>query len=151
MKTLSSDEVCAALIARLRRVRPDSVARWGRMTAHQMICHLGDTMLMGTPERPVSDATGPLQRTVVKWIALYVPAPWPPGIMTRPELDQTIGGTLPGTFDEDVAVVEALLERSRARDFFAGRAHPIFGPLSDRAWRRWGYLHFDHHLRQFGE
>jgi hypothetical protein len=148
---LATDEDRAAIIARLRRVRPDSVRRWGRMTAHQMIRHLGDAMLMGTPDKPVSDATGMMQRTVVKWIALYVPAPWPPGIRTRPELDQTIGGTPPGVFEADVALVEALIERSRAEDFFAGRAHPIFGPLSDRAWRRWGYLHFDHHLRQFGE
>jgi hypothetical protein len=31
-----------------------------------------------------------------------------------------------------------------------GQAHPIFGPMSDAAWLRWGYLHMDHHLRQFG-
>jgi hypothetical protein len=28
--------------------------------------------------------------------------------------------------------------------------HPIFGPLSYPQWMRWGYLHCDHHLRQFG-
>jgi hypothetical protein len=28
--------------------------------------------------------------------------------------------------------------------------HPIFGAMSERAWLRWGYLHMDHHLRQFG-
>jgi len=26
----------------------------------------------------------------------------------------------------------------------------MFGRLSDAAWLRWGYLHMDHHLRQFG-
>ena len=150
MRTLSTEVDRAAIIARLRRVRPDSVRRWGRMSAHQMICHLADAMLMGTPAKPVSDATGRLQRTVVKWIALYGPAPWPPGIPTRPELDQRIGGTPPSAFAADVATVEALIDQSRAADFFAGRDHPIFGPLSDRAWRRWSYLHFDHHLRQFG-
>jgi hypothetical protein len=30
------------------------------------------------------------------------------------------------------------------------RTHPIFGALSARDWLRWGYLHADHHLRQFG-
>ena len=34
--------------------------------------------------------------------------------------------------------------------FFDGRCHPIFGRLSRTAWLRWGYLHIDHHLRQFG-
>jgi hypothetical protein len=28
-------------------------------------------------------------------------------------------------------------------------AHPIFGAMTRRAWMRWGYLHVDHHLRQF--
>jgi hypothetical protein len=28
--------------------------------------------------------------------------------------------------------------------------HPIFGELTEREWMRWGYLHTDHHFRQFG-
>jgi len=28
--------------------------------------------------------------------------------------------------------------------------HPIFGDMSEAEWMRWGYLHCDHHLRQFG-
>jgi hypothetical protein len=28
--------------------------------------------------------------------------------------------------------------------------HPFFGPMSREDWLRWGYLHADHHLRQFG-
>jgi len=27
---------------------------------------------------------------------------------------------------------------------------PIFGDMSEAEWMRWGYLHCDHHLRQFG-
>ncbi|HEV2663419.1 MAG TPA: DUF1569 domain-containing protein [Blastocatellia bacterium] len=28
--------------------------------------------------------------------------------------------------------------------------HPYFGAMSESQWMRWGYLHCDHHLRQFG-
>ena len=28
--------------------------------------------------------------------------------------------------------------------------HPIFLDLTQTQWMRWGYLHADHHLRQFG-
>jgi hypothetical protein len=28
--------------------------------------------------------------------------------------------------------------------------HAIFGSMSEADWMRWGYLHMDHHLRQFG-
>jgi len=26
----------------------------------------------------------------------------------------------------------------------------MFGLMPDRDWMRWGYLHMNHHLRQFG-
>ena len=58
----------------------------------------------------MSHATGLLQRTIVKWIALYLPLPWPAGILTRPEIDQELGGTRPVDFAADVAQLEALLE-----------------------------------------
>lgn len=106
---------------------------------------------MGTATKPVSAVTGWHYRTVVKWVALYVPLPWPPGIPTRPELDQRIGGTKPGDFQRDLAALQAIVERlSPEGDFFRGRAHPLFGPLPDAGWMRWAYLHMNHHLRQFG-
>jgi len=93
-----------------------------------------------------------LQRTIVKWIALYVPLRWPGGrILTRPEIDQEGGGTKPGDFAADVAELAVLTELfTTTTTRFDWEPHPIFGPLSDAAWLRWGYLHVDHHLRQFG-
>jgi hypothetical protein len=99
----------------------------------------------------VSDASGLLQRTAVKWIAIYLPLPWPTGILTRPEIDQQIGGTCPGDFTADVAALETSLQAlARDRKTITWPAHPIFGPMSESAWMRWAYLHTDHHLRQFG-
>jgi hypothetical protein len=112
---------------------------------------MSDAFRMGMGHKPVSQATSPLQRTLVKWIALYLPLPWPPGILTRPEIDQECGGTRPGEFAADVAQLEALVEivTAETRSFEWPR-HPIFGRMSEADWLRWGYLHMDHHLRQFG-
>jgi len=153
VKSLASRDEVDALRRRLLGVRVDSARRWGQMSAHQMICHLRDAFLMGTPGVPVSDASHLANRTIVKWIALYVPAPWPRGrIKTRPEIDQVLGGgTTPAQFAGDIAALVALLEAVASDPrFFDGRRHPIFGRLSRTAWLRWGYLHVDHHLRQFG-
>ena len=151
MKTLAREHDKAEIVGRLRRVRPESVRRWGRMSAHQMVCHVADAFRMALGQKPVSPATGPLQRTIVKWIALYVPLPWPAGILTRPEIDQVLAGTKPVDFTADVAQLEALLELITAQTrSFDWQLHPIFGRMSDAAWLRWGYLHLDHHLRQFG-
>ena len=93
MKTLARAQDKEEIVRRLRTIRADSARRWGRMSAHQMICHLSDSFLAVTGQRHVSPASGPLQRTVIKWIALYAPLKWPQGIPTRPEVDQEVGGT----------------------------------------------------------
>jgi hypothetical protein len=106
---------------------------------------------MATGEKRVSDATSLVQGTVVKWIALYAPLPWPTGLLTRPEIDQDVGGTCPGDFAADVAELEGLVEMIAARrGTREWPTHPIFGRMSEADWLRWGYLHIDHHLRQFG-
>ena len=151
MKTLARPRDKAEILRRLQTVRPESVGRWGRMSAPQMVCHLSDALRMGAGHKRVSAATGLLQRTILKWVVLYLPLRWPPGILTRPEIDQAQGGTRPCDFAADVAACETLLELITARPrSFDWQPHPIFGRMSDAAWLRWGYLHMDHHLRQFG-
>jgi hypothetical protein len=116
------------------------------------VCHLGDALLMAMGRKPVSAASGLLQRTLLRWIVLYAPLPWPKGILTRPEIDQLKGGTPPAEFAADVRQLVLLLERfsTGERERVDGQMHPIFGRMSQAAWLRWGYLHMDHHLRQFG-
>jgi len=120
------------------------------MSAPQMICHCSDAYRMATGEKRVSDASSVLQRTVVKWIALYLPLTWPRDIRSRPEIDQQVGGTCPGDFATDVAELEGLVRRFGTEPHTDRPPHPIFGQLSEAEWLRWGYLHIDHHLRQFG-
>jgi hypothetical protein len=117
-----------------------------------MVCHLTDSCRMATGEKPVSPATGLVQRTIVKWIALYVPLRWPSGTLeTRPEIDQEVGGTCPVDFTADVAQLEALVEIiATPKRSIGWPSHPIFGRMSEADWLRWAYLHMDHHLRQFG-
>ena len=151
MKTLANPADKQNALTRLAKIQPNSRALWGRMSAHQMICHLSDSFLAVMGQKHVSPATGFLQRSVVKWVALYVPIPWPKGVPTRPEMDQLVGGTAPSDFESDRERLLARIERftSSNRDF-EWSPHPIFGKMPDPEWLRWGYLHTDHHLRQFG-
>lgn len=150
MKTMARAQDKEEIVRRLRTIRADSGRRWGRMSAHQMICHLSDSFLAVTGQRHVSPASGPFQRTVIKWIALYAPLKWPRGIPTRPEVDQEVGGTKPSHFAADVTQLEMLVELITTRKGCFGPTHPIFGNMSNTDWMRWAYLHMDHHLRQFG-
>ncbi|MBM3802940.1 MAG: DUF1569 domain-containing protein [Acidimicrobiia bacterium] len=87
-----------------------------------------------------------------KWIALRAPLPWPKGVKTMPEVDQEGHDcSRPAEFDQDLKTLAVLIERfTSAQIDFHFHSHPLFGPLTEREWLRWGYLHVDHHLRQFG-
>ena len=117
-----------------------------------MVCHLIDCNHMALGEIVVAAPAARVPRAIVKWVSLYTPVPWPAGIPTNPELDQEAGGTRPGDFALDVTTLLATVERLTARE---GRGdwpqHPDFGPMSEGDWLRWGYLHMNHHLRQFGQ
>jgi len=151
MKLLNDPKFKQEILERLRTVRPDSPRRWGKMNARQMVCHLSDSFLGAMGERSTQIAPGYPARKLIKWVALYVPLPWPKGVPTRPEFDQEICGTPPADFSEDLRGLQMLINRYTEQPRkFQFQSHPIFLEMSERDWMRWGYLHMDHHLRQFG-
>jgi hypothetical protein len=116
-----------------------------------MICHLADSFRAVSGEKAVSPAKGIPLRGFVKWFALYVPLPWPHGVKTRPEMDQSQGGTPPGDFAADLLELRRLVDKVTGNPRqFEWQPHPIFHSMTEQDWMRWGYLHMDHHLRQFG-
>ena len=147
-RTLSDAGAVDALAARLQKLHAQRPRAWGKMTAHEMLCHLGDSFAGVLGERPIAPADTWLNRTIVKYVALHTNLAWPKGTPTRPEVDQTRGGTRPSDFDRDRERVVALMRRFAAADARHAR-HPIFGPLTRDEWMVWGYRHTDHHLRQF--
>jgi hypothetical protein len=74
---------------------------------------------------------------------------WPHGVKTMPEMEQGVGGTAPVEFLGDREKLVGLIARFCGAKV-DGVVHPIFGAMSEKDWQRWGYLHCDHHLRQFG-
>jgi hypothetical protein len=148
MSTLASPEVQSACFDRIVRLSPSGRPLWGRMTAHQMICHLNDSFRVATGEKYASPDTNLFKRSLVRWVALHTPFPWPHGVPTRPEIEQGKGGTKPAHWDSDCTELRELIPAFAQRKTFA--AHPIFGEMSQRDWLIWGYRHVDHHLRQFG-
>jgi len=151
MTTLRDPGVCDSILIRIRYLEPRSMRRWGKMTAHQTIVHLTDSFRAVLGEKHVSPATGLLQRTVVKWFALKAGIPWPHNVPSRPEVEQGKGGTPPGEFEPDrQSLIKIVYQFRSSEEALSTASHPIFGKLTFEEWLRWGYLHLDHHLRQFG-
>ena len=147
MKIVARPNVLEQLVARLGRLRPDSPRRWGTLTPGEMLCHLADA----TASVLSGPAPARRARPLVKWIALYVPLPWPHGVKTPPEVDPRQQGSRPGDFERDreraIAGLRALAAAPAAA---LASTHSIFGSMSVRDWHRWAYRHTHHHLRQFG-
>lgn len=151
MRTLVNTADKEEIIARLRQIHSDTPRRWGKMSAHQMICHLNDGFRMYMGLKPVPAVPISIPRSLLKWVALWAPIPWPKGFKTAPQLDQLSGGTPRVAFENDMEDLRSSIDRfTRQPKDFEHQLHPQFGRMSEKEWMRLGYLHVDHHLRQFG-
>ena len=147
MRTLFDDRERAALHRRIDALVPDAPRRWGRMSAHQAVCHLTDAIESAFDADDEVPGTGLLARQPLKWLVLAV-LPWPKGTMESPP---RLLRRHPSTWDADVAALHDAIDRLAARD--AGASWPasdVFGRLSRGEWGQLLRTHLDHHLRQFG-
>lgn len=148
MKSLASLEVVSEIRVRLRTVRADDHARWGNMTAKQMVRHLRCSYEMALGDRRVDPVEG-LPPVLMKWVSLRSGLRWPKNIQTAPDLKRAI---LEHSKTDFHVLVHATIDKMEtlAKGTRCAPTHPMFGPMSEKDWMRWGYLHADHHLRQFG-
>jgi hypothetical protein len=151
MKTISDPRIVRSLIERLSAVQPGRQRRWGTLTAHEMLCHLGDATAMVLEIRPRPQPVPLRRRPLVKWLGLWSPIPWPHGWPSNPSMDPKAGGTRPTAFEKDLArAIEGLEGIAAAGPYVLTPAHGFFGTMSVLDWQRWAFRHTDHHLRQFG-
>lgn len=150
MATDASSQL-AAISQRLLALQPSQQPVWGRMTAHQMVCHIADGVRVADGSKSATPASNWFTRNVMKRIALMTPFRPPRGIRSPKEVDQLQGGTPPTVFEDDRAEALRLIERFRAlpADHSFG-PHPLLGPLTREEWLIFHCKHLDHHLRQFG-
>ena len=147
-KSLASADVLAETRDRLRHLTPNDRACWGRMTATQMVDHLACAYEVAIGDRVVGPMKG-IPPVVLKWLALRSGLPWKKNLRTTPELEIAIQEAHGAMFEDVVKrAIEGMEEVASGRRWQS--SHPMFGAMTSADWMRWGYLHADHHLRQFG-
>jgi hypothetical protein len=145
MVLLHDPAVGDALRARVRALTPSTTARWGKMSAAQMLWHCNQ--VLGTS---LGDVQVPLRRPpfpvpMVKLILFRMP--WPHNAPTAPEYQAGV----PRDFDAERTSCLALMDRFTARKMEeANWPRAVFGPLTGREWSCLHARHLDHHLAQFG-
>src|SRR5262249_15373099 len=109
VKTLARPADRSEITERLRRLRPENPRRWGRMSAHQAVCHMSDAFRVVLGTMKVVRKRSLVPRAVRRWLAIRLPFAWPAGIPTWPEIDAFVGGTRPATFEADRSELERLI------------------------------------------
>ena len=133
---------------RLASVEAADTGGWGVLRVDEMLCHVREAFRVAGTEVAPALIKGPLPPAAMKFFALRAPLKWPKTIETVPALKRE-AMPAPETFGIEkarlLAEYEFFLEDASRR-----HAHPMFGAMSTWDWQRWGFLHADHHLRQFG-
>lgn len=148
MKTLWNARDRAEIERRLAALTPEAARQWGSMSVSGMLCHVDDSYQAVMGERPLSFAKLSIPQGMAKFFALRSPMRWPRNLMTGESVRQGAGGTPPAEFGQDRAHLLETLDRFCASTTLIA-VHPFFGRMSTADWMRWGWLHADHHLRQF--
>jgi hypothetical protein len=113
-----------------------------------MLCHVDDSYQAVMGERPLSMSNLGMPQGIAKFFALRSPMRWPRNLMTGESVRQGAGGTPPVEFAQDRARLLETFGRFCTSTTLAAM-HPMFGSMQRAEWLRWGWLHADHHLRQF--
>ncbi|MCP4220746.1 MAG: DUF1569 domain-containing protein [bacterium] len=147
MKHLQDRKTVDALKMRIEKLTFDTQPLWGKFNAHQMLCHLQDTMEygLGMAKEAQQLEKGP-PMFIRNLIRLYIPMP-KGKIKTGAEFLVT----QPDNWEKDKAQVIQLMDRFPASaNTTQWPMHPFFGHLDAMAWAKVLYRHNDHHFRQFG-
>jgi hypothetical protein len=149
MKTLSRSQDAAEIRTRILKLNKLDQPRWGVMNAPQMICHLRVPFRDALSTEPLTRKKLLLPAPLLKLISLRLPLPWPKNVPTLANYRVGSPGIAPTEFAADHVALLAAFDAFCAHPAIVGD-HAFFGRMSHRDWMRWGYLHPDHHLRQFG-
>ena len=139
------------LIARIGRIAPDTVPRWGVLRRDTLIEHLIWVVLHSMGRSNQMSFQG-------SWFSVHVMGPLlmhglisiPKNIQIPKKLREE-GVTMrePGDMDSLRHLLEEYLNLVQADELHPA-PHPVFGDIGIDGWDRAHVLHFEHHLRQFG-
>jgi hypothetical protein len=151
-KEITPDKI-VVMRARLARLTPEMNPKWGIMTPNELVTHLTDALRHPVGDKPAKLPPRSFVRNFLqKWLVLWVFPRMPKGVQTRATADPRRDGTKPVEFTRDMAELNSVTDRYLAQlgTIAATKEHTRFGPMREKDWLRWWWMHMDHHMRQFG-
>ncbi|MEX0314799.1 MAG: DinB family protein [Allomuricauda sp.] len=143
-KTLTEDQV-QDFFVRIDNLQIDQKPLFGKMDAHQMICHCADFFRMAFGQKKATEygQVDPKEITARAKQGETVPTPKGFGQVEK-------DGTQPIDFEEDKEILKKyILEFKQLGDNYVFAPHPYFGDLTREKWTGLAIYHLNHHLEQF--
>jgi Protein of unknown function (DUF1569) len=131
---------------RIRRLRPDTERKWGRMSAAQMLWHVNQAMETALGRVTLPTEKVPLPRPIMKFIVINLP--WPKGAPTVPGFVAK-GESFDFEAERDRCL--RLIDQVAATSLDGEWApSPVFGRMKGKEVTTLQAKHLNHHLTQFG-
>ncbi len=142
------------IAALLEKLQPDTPARWGIMTAHHMVEHLGFPFVAFLNQKLQIPLLIPAEKVEKAQASLHDMTRELPKMLRPPFLpaDELV----PLRFSDLEMAKQKLISRIDDFNIFfdanpmATRMSPYFGELDRRHWELFQSKHFWHHFKQFG-
>ena len=147
-KNLLYPEAAESIIGRVRELKAENKARWGKMTPTEMLLHAN------LCNEEIFAGLKPTKRTTVKQyllrvLALYIAPNFKKNV--RGDIKkETVGTITEKGFEEQKSKFVELIGRFPEHSGPLTPPHVAFGNISTTEWGIAAYKHMDHHLRQFG-
>ena len=134
------------IIHRILQLEPASKGTWGNMTVNEMLFHCNKINKNILDAKP-PDNVPTFKEKLMKIVGLHLMKGFPKGVKTSSKyLPQPIDNIDFHTLQKEL--VDSIQYISHYKSAIYG-IHPFFGPLNTQEWRRFIWMHMDHHLRQF--
>lgn len=134
-------------IHRVQALQPNATQKWGSMTMNEMMFHCAKINNEILKSKPTQDKPT-LKQRFIKIIALRILTQFPKGVKTGSKYLKTKDDKLSFSAEKD-NLIRTIHQFADCKQPIYGK-HPFFGALHTTEWRRFAYMHLDHHLRQFG-
>lgn len=137
-------------LERLEKISNETMPKWGKMDAGQMIAHLNvsyDTSMGRQKLEKAGWFTRLMMKAFVKELVVNE-KPYKKSIRTAPYFLITTAKNFQTEKERLILNIKEVQEKGATH--FDGKESNAFGPLSHQQWSNLFYKHLDHHFQQFG-
>ncbi|WP_190810931.1 DUF1569 domain-containing protein [Flagellimonas sp. S3867] len=145
MPDIFTEQAMHGFFSRIDGLTIDQKPSFGKMNAHQMICHCTDFFRMAIGQKKALEYGQVNPKEITARAKRGETVPTPKGF------GQVEGnGTKPLDYEEDKETLKKfIIEFRQLSSDYAFFPHPYFGNLPKEKWERLAIYHLNHHLEQF--